>query len=271
MEYALLCMTGLSAGVLGGLLGIGGSTIILPAMIWILGRSDAAGNEQIHQYMAAAMIVNFLLIVPSIIPHLRKKAVWAGVWKYLAAAALVGVLVGVLLGSSFKGPASAYLRYVLGGFFVYVVVHNVYRIFRGRRTEGQPRGKVEALPAWRKMIVGFPMGVVAGLLGIGGGSLAVPSEQIILKMPLRNAIATSAATIASISWLGAIAKNVAIHYQGDGSPMRSVVLAACLAPAAMTGSFIGGHLTHALPLRVVRAVFVVIMALGALKVFGLIR
>ncbi len=266
MEYVWLTATGVVAGVLGGLLGIGGSSIMLPAMVLILGAVNAEGVEQIHQYQAAAMIVNFLLIVPSVLAHARKRAIWKGVWAYLAAAALVGVIVGVQISWLFAGAAAKYLRWGVGLFFLYVVGHNLHRLFHPPPADGLPREKVEAAPAWRKLTVGFPMGLVAGLLGIGGGSLAVPFQQIALKMPLRNAIATSAATIASVSWLGAIIKNAQLG--PNGTAARSLILAACLAPTAMVGSYVGGHLTHSLPLRVVRACFIAILLLAAAKMFG---
>jgi len=125
---------------------------------------------------------------------------------------------------------------------------------------------VEAGAAWGKLAIGFPMGVAAGLLGIGGGSLAVPAQQIALKVPLRNAIATSAATIAAVSWIGAISKNLQLG--ANGSAARSLLLAGCLAPTAMIGAYLGGNLTHALPLRIVRAAFIALMLAAAAKMFG---
>jgi len=90
--------------------------------------------------------------------------------------------------------------------------------------------------------------------------------QIILRMPLRNAIATSATTIFAVAWLGAIVKNASMG--DDGTITRSLILAAVLAPAAMIGSYAGGHLTHKLPLRAVRAAFVGMMFVAAVKMFG---
>ncbi len=263
MEYLFLAITGAAAGVLGGLLGIGGSSVMLPAMVWILGATNAQGVRQINQYMAAAMIVNFLLILPSVIAHVRKRAVWPRVWAYLAGSGVVGIVLGVQLSYAVNRKL---LQWSVGVFFLYVIAHNLWRMRPGERIEGLPKDKAEALPAWRKLAVGLPMGVIAGLLGIGGGSLAVPAQQVLLRMPLRNAIATSAATIASISWLGAIVKNVQLGQ--DGTATRSLLLAACLAPTAMIGSYAGGHLTHALPLKVVRAAFIALMALAAAKMFG---
>lgn len=266
MDYLFLAITGVVAGVLGGLLGIGGSSIMLPAMVLILGAVNADGLEQIHQYQAAAMIVNFLLIVPSVVAHVRRQAVWKRVWAFMAPAALVGIVVGVQMSWLFEGARAKHLRWGVGAFFLYVVGHNVYRLTHGRRTEGLPKERVEKAAAWRKLIVGFPMGVVAGLLGIGGGSLAVPVQQIVLKMPLRNAIATSAATIASVSWVGAIFKNAQLG--PNGTVGRSLILVACLAPTAMAGSYLGGHLTHTLPVRIVRGAFTALMLFAAAKMFG---
>ena len=265
VDYVWLSLAGVVAGVLGGLLGIGGSSIMLPAMVLILGAVKD-GVEQIHQYQAAAMMVNFLLIVPSVAAHARKRAIWKGVWAYMAPAALVGIILGVQASWLFEGAGAEYLRWGVGVFFMYVVGHNVYRLAHARPTESLPRERVEQMPAWRKIAVGLPMGAVAGLLGIGGGSLAVPAQQIALKMPLRNAIATSAATIASVSWAGAIFKNAQLG--PNGTVERSLLLAACLAPTAMIGSYLGGHLTHALPVRVVRAAFAALMVFAAIKMFG---
>lgn len=265
MEYVLLIFVGLLAGVLGGLLGIGGSVIMIPAMVWIFGACDEAGAERIHQYMAAAMIVNFLLSLPSVWAHAKNKAIWPKVWVYLAAAALVGIVIGVKTSYMFAGQWARYLRWGLGGFFLYVIAQNLWRLADSSGHEGLDRRRVEAMPAWRKVLVGLPTGFLAGLLGLGGGSVAVPAQQVVLRMPLRNAIATSAAVIASVSWLGAITKNAALG--AHGSVERSLVLAACLAPMAMIGSYAGGHLTHTLPTRIVRIVFVAIMLVSAWKMF----
>ena len=169
MPYLLLVLTGVAAGVLGGLLGVGGSSVMLPAMVLILG-AHRNGTDQIHQYMAAAMIVNFLLILPSVLAHARSRAIWAAVWRYLAVGALAGVVLGVYLSYRFQNEtAKRCLRHGVGLFFVYVVGHNIYRLLRSRRREGMSRQHVEGYPAWRKLVVGLPMGVIAGLLGIGGG------------------------------------------------------------------------------------------------------
>ncbi len=263
-EYILLIVLGVFAGVLGGLLGIGGSVVMIPAMVWLLGASKG-GVDQIHQYQGAAMIVNFMLAGPSALKHFRAKAIYKCVWKVLVPTAAVGVLAGVACARIpiLRGEGAVYLRYLLGLFLVYVAGYNVYKMLRPPSLDGISVEEAAKVPFRKKGMIGIVMGFISGLLGLGGGAQAVPMMQIILKMPLRNSIATSAATIFCVSWIGAIAKNVSLG--SDGSPVRSLVLAACLTPTAMIGGYVGGHLTHTLPIKYVRIVFIIVMGLAAWK------
>ncbi len=59
MGYVLLGITGLIAGVLGGLPGIGGSVIMIPAILMFAGRGGST-HETVHQYQGAAMIGSYL-------------------------------------------------------------------------------------------------------------------------------------------------------------------------------------------------------------------
>jgi len=267
MEYVLLTLTGLLAGVLGGLLGVGGSIIMIPAMAVIFSTLGGR-DESIHQYQAAAMIVNFLLIAPAVVRHRRAGVIVVGVWKWLAPAALVGILAGVAASrtSVFTGENEPYMRLAFGLFLFYVAGYNVYKLL-GRTGDGRDPALAEKMAAWKKLGVGGSMGFAAGLLGIGGGGLAVPALQLVIRMPLRFAIGTSAATILTIAWLGAITKNIWLG--DDGSAVRSLVLAGCLAPTAMIGGYLGGHLTHTLPLRAVRVAFILLMLLvGGKMLYG---
>ncbi len=251
-QYGLLMATGAVAGLLGGMLGIGGSAIMIPAMVLILG-TQAAGLDQTHQYMAAAMIVNFLLSIPAVAAHWRNKAIWLGVVKLLMIGGLIGVTIGVVASQFVSGQ---FLRWFLGAFFLYVAAENITRAIRGTKPGRSSEVQV-ATHSWvPKISLGLGVGVFAGLTGLGGGALAVPAQQYVLNIPIRNAIANSSALIASMAWLGALVKNMqlASHPQ-MGSVRGSLILSACLAGTAMIGSYIGGHLTHSLPTRAVRAVF----------------
>jgi uncharacterized protein len=298
MQWVLLTLAGIAAGLLGGLLGVGGSTVMIPAMVWILG-TQYNGQEGMHQYQAAAMVVTSFLILPSVRVHLKNRAVWFGIWRWLAPTALIGTVLGVALSymPCLSGKQNTrHMRYLVGAFFAYVALENLRKLisgllhreaptsgaakpartFRsvvrillvGRHHNDVDRPTAEGYPAWRKCLVGFPMGVLSGLLGIGGGALAVPAQQSVLKMPLRNSIATSAATILCIGWVGAILKNM--NLGDNGRWQDSLLLAAALTPTAMIGSYFGGHMTHKLSLNWVRVAFIALMLVSAGKNFDLI-
>ena len=268
MEYALLAIVGLLADLFGGLLGIGAGVVMIPAMVMIF-TAVSPRPESIHQYQAASLIVSFLFIAPAVVRHARAGAIVVGVWRWLVPAALVGIVAGV--GASrlniFTGENERYMRIIFGAFLAYVAVYN-FRKLLDRPSDSTPPQDPLKLPWWKSLCVGLPMGFQAGLLGIAGGAMGVPAMQMFLRLPLRNAIATSTATILATSWLGAVVKNVSLG--SDGTIRRSLVLAAFLTPTAMITSYLGGHLTHTLPLKIVRVVFIVLMLLAAVKMFGLV-
>ena len=110
----------------------------------------------------------------------------------------------------------------------------------------------------RMTLVGSMMGTSAGLLGIGGGGLAVPMQQMLLKLPLRNCIANSSAIICVSAAIGAIYKNATLGQHG-ADWHQSVTIALMLSATAVIGGRLGASLTHKLPLRAVRVVFILLM------------
>ncbi len=269
MELLEQAAIGLLAGLLGGLLGVGGSIVIIPGLILYLDQTGGgySGSDQ-HLIQAAAMICNVFVAAPSVFAHLRADAVMGSVVRALIPAALVGIVSGVAVSnsSSFARQNGAYLAMILSGFLLYVVAYNTVRLFTQTDLEKEfdPEKK---LPAWRVVAVGFPMGLMAGLLGIGGGALAVPIQQLVLRLPLRRAIANSAVTIVVVSCIGAVHKNVTLPTHGI-AVSASLQLAAMLIPTAMIGSYLGGRLTHRLSRRALRVIFVLFMTTMAYLTFS---
>jgi len=247
---------GLVAGLLGGLLGIGGSVIIIPGLIFYLGQTGGYGGAEQHLIQAAAMICNVFVAAPSVVAHYRAGAIVRPIVVFLIPAALIGVDLGVRISNSslFARENGAWLGMILAGFLAYVAVYNAVRMFRPAKPDNPLETKRPAKP-WAVIAVGFPAGFVGGLLGIGGGAICVPLQQIFLKVPLRRAIANSAATIVCSAVYGSIRKNATLPEHGF-DVTDSLQLAAMLIPTAIFGSYLGGRLTHMLPRNVLRLVFV---------------
>lgn len=270
MELLIPAAIGLFAGVFGGLLGVGGSVIIIPAMIVYLDMTVTGGyrGHDQHLVQAAAMITNVFVAAPSVLAHWRARAIMKPVVVLLVPSALAGIITGVAISNSsaFAQENGVYLGLVLAGFLAYVVFYNTCRLFQ--KTDFETGfDENQRLPTWKVLAVGLPMGLMAGLLGVGGGAICVPLQQFVLRLPLRRAIANSATTIVFSSLLGATYKNLTLsgHDITIGASLR---LAALLIPTAIVGSYVGGKLTHLVPKQALRLVFIVFMAVVACVTFS---
>lgn len=274
LELLVLTFIGLVAGALGGLLGVGGSVIMIPALTEVLGPNQ-------HLYQAAAMIVNFFVVVPALIQHRRARAIDVAAVVRMTPLATVAVLAGV--GASelpwFSDDREAYLRGLFGVFLLMLACYDLCRMLR--RTSGAApqvvpadagRSPIEAdraspvpIYTWPRLAaVALPTGLIGGLFGVGGGMVSVPLQRRVLRMPIRSSIANSAAVMLSTSLIGAVVKNAAFAAE-HGSIGRPLRIAAILIPTAILGSLYGSKLTHRLPINMVRAAFFVILTVAAIR------
>ncbi|TVQ52480.1 MAG: sulfite exporter TauE/SafE family protein [Phycisphaerales bacterium] len=259
-----LIAIGLVGGTLGGMLGIGGSIIMIPALALVLGPNQ-------HLYQAAAMIVNIFVAVPATLHHARSGAIRMDVFKWMLPFGIVFILLGVWLSDQLDAKA---LQQIFGVFLLYIIGFNVVRLIK-RRPEPEI-GEQRAGPAASGSI-GSIMGFLAGLLGIGGGGIAVPLLQRIANLPLRQCIGTSSAVMCLTALVGAICKNWTLAgHPNEQFPSQmlhvtdSLLVAGCLAPTALIGGYLGAHLTHRLPLFWVRLAFTLLMMVACARMFGLI-
>lgn len=257
MDIVWIGLIGLFAGAMGGMLGVGGSLIMIPGLTLVLGYNQ-------HLYQAAAMLANVAVSVPAALRHHRAGAVMPVALKRILPWALITVLAGVSVSNLpiFRGMVGGqWLGRVLTAFILYVIYLNVRRL--ASEADAEADVPLRVTPR-RCALVGGAMGSFAGLLGVGGGALAVPLQHVFLGMKLRNAIATSSALICVTSTVGAAYKIASLGGHGV-SWVQGVQTALLLAPTAWIGGRLGAGLTHRLPLRQVRIAFVVIMAVAAVK------
>jgi hypothetical protein len=224
-----------------------------------------AFGENQHLYQASAMICNFFVGFASAVVHRKADVVVPAVIKWLVPSAAVATIAGVAISncSLFVGQKSYLLARVYGIFLLYIIVYNVPRFW------GKPRGGADGFemgkakhPAMLTVLCGILTGIAAGLVGIGGGIMAVPTQQFFLKMPLKRAISNSAATIVAIALVGSIYKNMTLPQHGIPIS-KSLIMALFVMPGAGLGAIIGSKLMHRLPVNFVRAVFVILAAVAA--------
>lgn len=264
MNYLILATIGIMMGLCGGFLGIGGSVVMIPAMVLAFGLGKDGENQ--HLYQASAMICNFFVSVPAVLVHRKARVLVADVIKWLIPVGILGILVGVWFSNIdfFAGTNSSNLTKAFGLFMIYVAVYNIFKF-------GKPDGGEDGLELSQTkkstpmtILSGLLTGFSAGLLGLGGGSVCTPMQQLFLKMPLKRAISNSSALITATALFGAFYKNITLGTHGI-EVVDSVRIAVIVAPTAILGSLIGSRLMHKLPKDIVRLIFVGLLTLAAIK------
>jgi len=257
----ILIVTGLVAGLLAGLLGIGGSVIMIPVITLGL-------EADYHLAQAAAMCVNVVVAIPAFYKHYKKKAIRFDVVGRILPGALVAIVVGVMLSDRLP---SAVLTRVFGLFLIYAVYINARKLIQHRKGGDGEDGPTHA--DWlRCSVIGVVVGGAAGLLGIGGGVIAVALIHRFINLPLRHSVAVSSTVMCLTAPVGATRKLMgldALHHPPMGGlpvdAQTALLVAAVLASTAIVASYIGAHLTHKLPVVYVRAVFTLLLVVACVK------
>ncbi len=254
VELLSFAAIGLLAGGVGGLLGIGGSTVFIPIATLLLGP-----DQQVYQ--AAAMILNAAVAASATVRHWRAGVLTRGRVIPTGIFAVVAVLIGVAAGNALGG---AMLGRLFGCLLLILALSEIRALWRGSGhrdsltpEDARPREHPAMLGG-----IGASMGLLGGLLGVGGGTIGVPMLRYGARLPLRVCIATAAAVTLPLAVVGAIYKNLSLsHLPGESAEAErlALLIAAAVVPTAIAGAFLGATLVHRLPLRAIRVAFVVLL------------
>lgn len=187
----VLIVVGMLVGVLSGTFGIGGGTVIVPALVWLgLSQRNAAATST-------------LAIVPTSISGVVSYATGGHVDWLAAVLLFCGMFVGGQIGSWLLSRLpELVLRWIFVAFLVFVVINQVSFV-----PSRDHQIAMSVTTGICLALLGVIIGTLAGLLGIGGGALAVPSLSILfgasdlvargtsLLAMFPNSITTSAANL----------------------------------------------------------------------------
>jgi uncharacterized protein len=214
------------------------------------------------------MVVGFFVTTPAAFQHFRAGAIDVGSVRRLLPIAAISVIAGVLCSEAplFAGEGEAYLRLIFGTFLLYSAVVEGVKI--ARRRFGGPMATKAAIEetTWSAAaMIAIPTGLVAGLLGVGGGIIAIPLQRRILGIDLRRAIGNSATIIIATALIGSFTKNYA-YITTEENGFAPLAIAAGVAPTAIIGSLIGSRLTHVVPVRALKGLFLVVLLIAAVRI-----
>ncbi|ROP90955.1 putative membrane protein YfcA [Stella humosa] len=251
-------LVGAFAGFLAGLLGVGGGIVIVPMLYMALGLLDVDESVRMHTAVATSLATLIPTAWNSMRSHRAKGAVDDQFLRSWGPWILTGACVGILLGG---GAKPAVLTAVFGLVALVVAIHMAVVSGEARVADRLPEGAAR-IP----MAVGI--GGFSAIMGIGGGTLAVPLLTL-FNYPIRRAIGTSSAVGLIVGIPGAIGFAIA----GWGVPDRlpwslgyvSLVGFIMLAPTQTLMAPVGARLAHAIPQAAMRRVFAAFLAIVSLR------
>lgn len=261
----VLLACGLVAGVLAGLLGVGGGIIMVPILYFVFGALDSVDpSVRMHMAVGTSLAAMVPTSIRSALAHHRKGSVDIALFRRWLPGLLAGVLAGVVFAAWAEGRA---LMAVFAAFAMAVALHMLF---------GRPEWRLaETLPGVRAQH-GMAMAIssVSVMMGIGGGTFTVPTLTL-FGYPIHRAVGTAAAVgvlIAIPGAVGFILGGLGVAGRPPGSlGYASLAGAAVLIPATVVSAPRGAALAHRLhPLWLRRAFALFLGATGLRMAFSLI-
>ncbi|NGP18143.1 sulfite exporter TauE/SafE family protein [Devosia aurantiaca] len=243
-----LMITGVVSGIAAGLLGIGGGAVIVPALsnaLLLMGY-----DAEVVQHVAVG--TSLAIIIPTGImsarSHHRRGALDIAVLKLWTPFIVIGTFIGGLMAGWFSGDV---LRIVFA-VMAFVIAANIIFAFQ-TRLMGHLKGS-----AATHRVSAFIVGYISSLMGIGGGSLTVPT-LVAFGDTMHKAVGTSAAIGVAIAVSGTAGFLISGWGVDDLPPLSlgyvNLLAFALVAVLAAVCAPFGAALAHRLDQKTLKYVF----------------
>ena len=247
---------GAFAGILAGLLGVGGGLVIVPVLTFIFTAQHLPDAHILHLALGTSLASIMFTSVSSLRAHHQRGAVdWIVVRRIS-----LGIVVGTFGGSWVAAQLSTrFLKAFFVVFLYYVATQMLLNI------KPKPHRQLPGLTAM--FGVGGVIGGVSSLVGIGGGSLSVPFLTW-CNVAIHRAIGTSAAIGFPIAVAGAV--GYVVNGLSAQLPLYSLGFVylpalAGIAAASIVTAPIGAKLAHSLPVDKLKKIFALLLIVMGTK------
>lgn len=233
LGYLFAALIGLALGTLGG----GGSILTVPVFVYVLGFDPKLAIVMSLPVVGATALAG-------VVSHWRSGNVQLQTAAVFGSVAMVGSYAGARASIWLSGRAQLL---VLGVAMVTAAAS------MWRSTNREPEALMERAPPHTALMlaVGFSVGVLTGLVGIGGGFLIVPAFVILGRVPMKTAIGTSLLVIALNATSGYLG-----HHGREVVPWGFVVR---FTSVAIVGILAGTVLVHHIPTRQLKRAFALLL------------
>jgi uncharacterized membrane protein YfcA len=267
--FLLLGLGGM-VGILSGMFGVGGGFLMTPLLFFIGIPPAVAVATEANQIVASSF--------SGVLAHLRRKTVDLRMGTVLLVGGLAGAAVGVVLFNYLKslGQVDLLVRLcyvvflgVIGGLMFIESLRAIRKSARGAPPPPRKsRGIMDALPFKMRfrvsglyisvippVLVGFCVGILSAIMGVGGGFIMVPAMIYLLGMPTKVVVGTSLFQIIFVTGFTTLL-HATTNFTVD------IVLAVLLLVGGVVGAQIGtriGIYLRAEQLRILLAIMVLVV------------
>lgn len=259
--FLALVATGVFAGILAGLLGVGGGIVIVPVLFFLF-QSFGVSPESA---MLVATATSLATIVPtsisSIRSHNQKGNVDFDLLKRWAAFILIGVLAGSWLVTRIEGTM---LTMMFGVIALLSALNMLFRTGKSALYQQLPK------TAGQK-VMGTSIGFFSSMVGIGGGTISVPLLTL-YNYPAHKAIGTAAAIGLIISLPGALTM-LALGSTPTDAPAGTFGLVnlfgfICIVPLTVLFAPVGASLAAKLDAVKLKKIFAIVLLFTGLRMLA---
>ena len=227
----LAVLSGMLTGFALGIFGSGGGIVVVPALIYLLHLPP-------KEAIAMGLGIIAITAVISVVTHWRAANVDWRAAAIFGPIGMVGTYAGARVGAVV--PASFQL-----GLFAVVMYMAAYRMLHKSAIAAEDADR--EIHIFLLIAAGAGVGLLAGVVGVGGGFLIVPALVLLASVPMKRAVGTSLAVVSlnSVSGFVGYMGTVPIHYALMGS----------FATVTVISSLTGAHFARRLHADTLRRAF----------------
>lgn len=250
--------SGIFAGLLAGLLGVGGGIVIVPVLYFLLQGFDVSAASAISIATATSLATIVPTSISSLMTHHRKGNVDIALLKLWAAIVLAAAVVGSLVATRTSGTVLTLM------FAVMAVLVALNMLFRA----GAPALFAQLPGILGQVVMAASVGGLSVMVGIGGGTLGVPLLTL-YNVPAHRAVGTAAAFGLLIALPGALTLLLLGQTPADAPPgnWRLINIPAFLliVPLTVLCAPLGAKIASRLNAKQLKKVFAVVLLITGLR------
>jgi uncharacterized membrane protein YfcA len=256
-----LAISGLVAGFVAGLLGVGGGIVVVPVLFHALTLLGIDEGVRMHLAVGTSLATIVPTSLRSTVAHRARGAVDGALLRAWAPYLVAGVIAGALLAGGMGGQG---LTLVFASVALVVAFNFAFGREDWRLALNPPHGIARAALA-------TGIGFVSTLMGIGGGTLGVPALTL-FNVPIHRAVGTAAGLGLIISVPGSLGFIVA-GWEASARPPFSLGYVSLVGLALMTPLMVlaaprGAALAHRLSRKALARAFALFLVLTSLRMFA---